>query len=385
MRKRNVSLTGFFILSLVLSSMALKPYWNSNMLFFQNEAGEIAKQTRFVATLCGVETWYKDYLAYIDEFVSNGPFDFWLYDPWNGWRFREVNAYSLTESIWFSYWLDLGDIPWDAYNKIYDALTADRGGNQPSYWDPYWSWKWRSKYIETRYSENGDTADANANCWGTADYLAKDGEWIGEYQTSFPSGANNDGDRFPHIYIWGSWSPNPYKIDNDLDGTNGNVELLGWDSAANYPSPQYVLNTFDVVRLSGAPYSGGPRMFNVDVGDNEHCLAYLCTGEQRWWDIDPSSQDYRYVAYVYEKHNYGNTLLCPYGINILGHDDWAWDEPPVGGVGDYDLKFNAYFKKYGYNKQNLTSYWCESWPDDGRIPQIIRDDETEYYGGSCNN
>ncbi|MBN2037283.1 MAG: hypothetical protein JW768_11120 [Chitinispirillaceae bacterium] len=389
MIKKNLFLPGLVVLIFSIHSMALAPYWTGGMLFFQNEAGEVAKKTRYKATVCGVETWYHEYRWYIEEFVANGPFYDWMYLPWAGWSWTQVNAETLTQSIWNSYWLSLDDVPsWNGtYDEICDALSDDRSGGQSSYWDPYVSFKWRSKYMETRYSEIGDQSHANANCWGTADYLAKDAEWIGEYTYSFPNGANNDGERFPHIYLDGSYSwRSGHMIDLDLDGTNGNVELREWGPAANDPYPKYAINTFDVIRLSGEPYENGPRMFEVDVGDNNHCLAYLCTGEERWLDIDPSSDDWRPVAYVYEKHNYGNTVWCPYGINILGHDDWAWTSPPVGGVGAYDNDFNAYFKKYGDNKMNLADYYCESWPGDGRIPQIIRDDESDYYGygSTCN-
>lgn len=250
MIKKRLTLAGLLVFSLSLSSIALEPYWEWNvMLKFHNEGGEIAQETRFKATVCGVETWYHEFRWNIEEFVSNGPFMGWLPDLYLGWRYTEINAYTLTESIWYTNWLNLLDVPWDVYSVMTAALTNDRNGTPQSDLDPYYQWKWRSKYMENRYQENGIGDCVFANCYGTADYLAKDREWIGWYEGMYPNGASRSGETFPHIYLTGSQIAWGHKIDLDLDGSNGNVELRGWGPAADYPYPGNVVNAFDVILM----------------------------------------------------------------------------------------------------------------------------------------
>ena len=393
MIKRCLGFFGFLCIITSTKVCALEPYWVGNtMLFFASEPGEVARETRFTATLCGVETWYYEYRWAIEQFVSTGPFQGWL----PGFGVTEVNGERLAECVWTTSWLNFSDIPWDGiYPKLCAALNNDRNYPGWSGWfDPFNNWKWRSRYMEERYMENGDYAweeeGFNANCWGTADYLAKDMEWAGEYVYKFPYPRNDPlalGSTFPHIYLEGSDAgASGYKIDNDLDEYHGRASLVGYGYGQSYPSPKGLLNTFDVIRLSYNPYDpveGSVFLHGIDVGKNRHCVSFLCTGEKRWSHIVPSSPDTRYVTYIYEKHNYGDPIANPYGTNILGHDDWGWDEP-VDRIGEYDQCFNSFFKKFGYNKQILADYWCESWPDAWQIPQVIRDDEAFFYGYYCN-
>jgi hypothetical protein len=211
--------------------------------------------------------------------------------------------------------------------------------------------------IPDEYDKNGNPdAPANANCWGTADYLAKDYEWKRMYEAWYPGGAPSAEYRFPYITLWGNsvsvscpdyvYEDHDYYIDRDLHPDNGRAVCMGHGPNV---SPEYILNAFDVVRIALPPeehcVEGIFQLGVDDLGYNVHCVAYLCTDElgQTW---------------VYEKHNSGNTYHHPYGINILGDDQYV---SPVMYIGRHDDKYNSYFKKFWNYKDLWPSSYDLNW------------------------
>lgn len=286
-----------------------------------------------------------------------GPYDDYL--PVFG--YTEINPTNLALLIWFDTDLDLNEIsPSTVYDEIIPALENDKANYQcPTCngwtWDPWPDWKWRSIYMEGRRAENGNSTTINANCWETADYLAKDYEWVQKYQAAFPNGTTAWANKFPHIYLDGgkyytNGQYNAHCVDDDLSGFNGNAVFKG-HGVGRTVTPENKLNSFDVIRLAATPTNpSAPQNYemavsNINVGRNLHCVAYLCT--------DQSGQ-----SWIYEKHNYGDTRTKPYGINILGYDQWT---APVLGIGNYNTSYNSYFKKYDFYKSMYGAGWDENW------------------------
>lgn len=122
---------------------------------------------------------------------------------------------------------------------------------------------------------------------------------------------------------------------------------------SSYPQPENLLNSFDVIRLANDPINPNATLNyemeinNINIGENLHCVAYICT-------------DQLHRAWIYEKHNYGCTKNCPYGLNILGNDQWTF---PVSGIGMYNNSYCSFFKKFGHYKQNLASTWDINWAE----------------------
>jgi hypothetical protein len=353
----------FPLILMATGAFALYPYWKyDSMLLFKCEGGEIAIKTRFKATISGVETWYREYRSIIEDFVDDGYAYAYLTDQWG---YCQVNAVKLATTCYYDESLELQDAyNSDVHSALIQALRDDSsgysiteyycGGGCAGQWDPYSDWKWRSYYMEDRYISNADTRDRNANCWGTADYLARDFEWRDMYVDEFPSGAPDWEHKFPNIYLeGGKWYPpywgypehyNPHCIDDDLDpGTNGRAVYRGRTSGTNPdPSvkPEELINSFCVVRLAVDPQTPKTKYelepaSGHNVGENLHCLAYLCTDEGG--DV-----------WMYEKGNYGSTDDAPYGLRILG-------------TGGYSTRYRSFFKKYGNNKDNFADSYQLNW------------------------
>lgn len=359
MKIKSFFLTIMCICCLSQTSSAIFPKWYSNFLFFQYEYGDYSRYTLPHAIINGLETWYNKYAGYINILVLYGPYTDYL-PPW-GWI--TVTPEYLASEIYVDAELGLNDVPYSAFSDIISWLQVDidvgwQGPPAGEMYDPYDWLLWRSKYMENRRKENNSSTKIMANCWGTADYLAMDYEWAQGYpsnkQWALNNGYGSFGATFPHIYVDGgryyrNGQYNPYCIDDDLSGANSNVEykLCG---AGRTVSPNNVLNSFDVIRLSYTPQTP-PKSYEMltstseNVGENRHCVAYLCTDQmgQSW---------------IYEKHNFGNARQNPYGINILGYDQWT---SPVLGIGNYNFSYNSYFKKYGYSKNNLANTLNENW------------------------
>ncbi|MBD3345432.1 MAG: hypothetical protein GF401_10260 [Chitinivibrionales bacterium] len=380
MRKYIVSIFAFALL-MTFQSQAVRPYFNSYGWFQLLSEGEIAISTRYASVTSGVETWYNKWRGHIEYYVNTGPWYGAVY-MYGQWQYRYIDADIIASLIRADNTLGLQDIPQEVVDYVESKLEYDRNRmvNHPndyynSYWypwesDPITQLKWRSVYMEGRYAENDFTTctDIHANCWGTADYLAMDYEWAEKYEYDFPGGAPSDRYRFPHIYVdggkyylyYGQYYYNEYCIDDDLDPDvgDGNQRAVfkgHRTGAAPSPQPENLLNSFDVIRLAEDPIVQndpephemgiGSSGSEINVGKNLHCVAYLCTDE------------YNY-AWVYEKHNYGCTKEKPYGINVLGYDLWG---PPVIGIGAYDDKYCSFFKKYGYNKDNMPDSYDMNW------------------------
>ncbi len=348
MNQKRLLLAWLPVFFMAANACALYPYWSSGMLYLKFEGGELAKKTRVISTVIGVETFYREYRSIIEDFIDDG--EAWAYLPGEG--YCRVDAEKLASTCFNDPWLQLWDVySSQAYNQMVDALRFDSSGlGTGTYYDPYSTWKWRSVYMENRYASNSDTRLRNANCWGTADYMARDFEWRDMYVDEFPNGASSWKDKFPNIYLEGGQRyyggpVNPHCIDDDLDpNTNDRAVFQGRTSGVNPdPSvkPEELINSFDVVRLAEEPTGQPADYWELDptgddnVGENLHSLAYLCTDENG--DV-----------WMYEKANYGSTEYAPYGLRKLG-------------TGDYAQNYRSFFKKYGDYKENLADSYDLNW------------------------
>jgi hypothetical protein len=340
MRKEKYSVATRFICIIFLlfaaeAAYAIKPYFNQyGMLVLRAETCHGQMNTGYLAVCMGVETWLYKYYWIINSFCFGNP-NYTYYDYLPGYGFTQVTAEKLAMAIYTDAALGLGRVPTLNYNMIKWGLQKDHDLNKLavtySYdWDPYTYWKWRSVYMETGYIENSSVTvqpgaalpnnqrRINANCWGTADYLAKDAEWKQKYQADFPNGASTWETKFPHVYLdggkyyyWGQY--NEFCLDDDLGPqVNYRADFVGYGQNV---ASRNTVNSFDVIRLAATPsghippYSYEMVVGSVNVGENLHGVAYLTT-------------DNAYNAWYYEKHNYGAALYNPYGVGafpIWGH------------------------------------------------------------------
>ena len=344
---------------LMTDAMALKPYFNSyGYLVIKAEANEGRMYTGYWSIVGGVESWLSKYFWTINQYCLWNDNDTY-YANLPNYGYTQVTSQKLANMILYDQSLGLSRVPVSVVNKIAEALQTDHDVCKTNHvlsvsadyvWDPYYDWKWRSAYMEGRYAENNSTVQINANCWGTADYLAKDNEWVHKYQADFPNGAPDDARKFPHIYLdGGKYYPGGYYNAHCIDDDLSNPDRATFLGTGTGVVPRSTVNSFDVIRLANTPKtpSWNYEMIvnTVNTGENVHCIAYLMT-------------DYNGQAWYYEKHNYGNTRSCPYGVNILGNDQWTY---PVGSVGAYNNSFRSYFRKYGDNKGNLATSNEQNW------------------------
>src|SRR5690554_741372 len=347
----------------LLSNMqtnAMYPAYNTYGWLLLNSENESSPYVKANAVMLGVEQWYKTYEWMINQYIQSGSFYQYIYI--NGsWTNTYITPRVLAEQIYCDYNLGLMDTPSEVVDELESKIIyEDTYGWSGQTIDPISTWKWRSYYMEGMYAENDFTTcnQINANCWGTADYLAMDNEWEQKYVSDFPSGAPDWGSKFPHIYLdGGKYYPsgqfNEYCIDDDLNPyQNWKAELKGHRyGTSNYPQPENLLNAFDVIRLAEDPIDPNNALNyeleinNINVGENLHCVAYICT-------------DQLHRAWIYEKHNYGCTMYCPYGLSILGNDQWT---SPVAGIGMYNNSYCSFFKKFGWSKRNLANTWDMNW------------------------
>lgn len=359
--KKLLMVTFVFSLLSNMQTQAMYPAYNTYGWLLLNSEYESSPYVKANAIMLGVEQWYKNYEWMINQYIQSGSFYQYIYI--NGsWSNTYITPRVLAEQVYYDWNLNLWDVP----SGVIDELEAkiiyeDTYGWYGTTVDPISTWKWRTYYMEGMYAENDFTTcnDIFANCWGTADYLAMDYEWVGKYTSNFPYGAPDWGTKFPHIYLdggktypWGQY--NEYCLDDDLNPyVNWRAEFKGHRyGASTYPQPGNLLNAFDVIRLADNPTDPNVAqdyemaIDNINVGYNLHGVAYICTDQSQH-------------AWIYEKHNLGCTMYCPYGLNILGNDQWT---APVGGIGGYNDSYCSFFKKYGFNKQNLANTWNTNWP-----------------------
>lgn len=379
------------VLVSALPTEAMKPDWDygDQYLLVYKEAGDnTSVVTQYAAVVGGVERWYSEMYYHVNQYVYAGPHWEYMWIPGYGPDYVYVTAEWLANSIYNIDYFGFDRLPANVGDKIKAAIGQDfynyHYGSEPTWFDPYGDWKWRSDYMEQRYADNSDgdrALPAAANCWATADYLAKDLEWAqgysaykqaapGNWSTPVPyfqqgqyigwnyAAVTTQGVTFPRFYLDGWQYQNNYCIDDDLDpNENARAELVTHGMAGQV-SPYWWINAFDVIRIAEETHDPtGDQPENEDfmlggtlnLGTNGHCVAYLCT--------DRSGN-----PWIYEKHNYGSPYLCPYGINILGDDQWGGNVLSVGG---WDNGYNSYFWKYGDNKNNLAASGEYSWVPSG--------------------
>jgi len=338
MKFQRFTVYNLIIFCFVFEAFSLRPVWYMGMLLFENDPYEIAIKTRFMATVCGVETWYNNWEDLIEQYIHYGPFYASVPDPdgYYGYSYKEINEYTLTDLIWDTPWLYLESIPKTGTNGIQDfiidALQADNSGESiwqqtMDYWDPYYYWKWRSVYIETMHASNHDTRLRNSNCWGTANYLMKGYEWVDDYaynrQDALNMGIAPDLASFPNIFCrsYTLNTLNGYKIcpdeteneccgiDDDLHpNINGKAELCYLQHVYNVDiteeRPWNYTNAFDVIRhgshVVGTQEGVGPGDMAVNYRQeggmygqmyrllyNDHSAVYICTDEDKnMWCFD---------------------------------------------------------------------------------------------------
>jgi hypothetical protein len=328
-------------------AMAMKPYFSvGGMLLFDKQDNTLSPNTEEMAIIGGVEQWYKAFSAHVRLYIYNSTPQY-QYIPTRsgGWVYVQLTPTNLAGLIYDATWLDLGDTPSSVYNAIVQAIQKDknRSGFSP---DPYAYWKWRSVYMEGRYAENGSSQFINANCWGTADYLAADLQWKGYYAWQFPNGSPDAAHRFPHIYldgpIVGSEGTNPYALDRDF--INPSRSRLKADGVTTDIRPEYILNSFDLIRYGLNP-SAYPSQSALII--NGHDLGWLSSGHSAVYLASDVLGD----SYLFEKANFGATQNAPYQIRKYGTGTY---EDPSGF-------YNSFFKKFGNFKLNLATTYDQNW------------------------
>jgi len=373
----------FILIALLLpvQTHSIKPVFNDYGLFeLISESPNGDYPTRFKAILYGVESWYWLWDTYIEDYIANGPYWSYIPGPDGEWGYNYVDNNSLANLIHNDTSLSLTDVSNEYVDSIRNSLYNDRtNGNRTSWVDPWGYWGWRINYMEEMYSRNDNTTYARANCWGTADYLAKDYQWADWYEDEHPYGTTNYYEKFPYIYLDGNaryWDYNygggwhgyrDFYIDYDLRYNPSEFGVTRAVYKGDWPnsSVKYLINAFDVIRIayhSGSKNLAGEEIppevelnvwsdydsDTVRIGYNLHCVGYLCTS-----DFDS--------VWVYEKHNYGSTAENPYGLNILGDDIYKYGDNSVRMPILYDTCYTTYFKKYSYNKELYDSDWILNW------------------------
>lgn len=357
------SLTG---LMMTVGLQAMYPQCNSYGWLVLVKEGEAAPHTKAKAVTSGVETWYREWRMYIEGFVDFGEYNAYLPGSDCSLSFQHVDARTLAELIYNDCTLELYDVPGQVIDEIEDKLNQDRyhsecgweprcGRPYPSYIDPIGDWKWRSAYMEDMYSFNSDSRSRCANCYGTADYLAKDYEWVDGYeqmkQNCASEGYDLYGLPFVQIFGWGyggTWEncirQHEICIDDDLDpDENARAELVGhhayYDTPNGRPPEQTYMNTFDVVRYSASHTPGYPSCKELIVdsdslGTASHAAVFICKDETgEWWSFEKADND-----------------MAPYRLKT------------IGALPGYETPlYRSYFKKYGYNKENLADSWDYNW------------------------
>jgi hypothetical protein len=351
----NRAILVFAAVTLVASSptWALRPEWNSyGWLLINAEHSEGRMYTGYWSIVGGVETWLYKYYWTINRFCyGNDNNDYWTTLPYYG--YTHVTAQKLADMIRYDSDLNLHWVPSKVVDKIAWALQADHDSNhQPpkgphETWDPYYDWKWRSKFMEERYAENGDLTRIMSNCWGNADYLTRSFDWAEAYPANKQYGLDNGMSQwaasFPHIYLDGWQYGNSHSIDGDLDDHHWRFHLEGTGNISG--GLKYLINSFDVIRMADQPgspsYGSATYELNwntTNVGQNKHCAVYLCT--------DRSGK-----PWFYQKGNFGATAYAPYGIHAFGLDS-TWQ---------YENHFRSYFRHDGDYKKNLADAWEIDW------------------------
>jgi hypothetical protein len=349
------SIIGIFLLiaGISTSSFALKPEWNSyGWLLINAEYAEGQMYTGYWSIVGGAETWLYKYYWTINTFCyGNDNNDYWTTLPYYG--YTHVTAEKLANMIWYDGSISDPYVPYETVQKIAWALQADHDSNhQPpkapnAQWDPVGDWKWRSIFMEARYSENGDPTMIMSNCWGNADYLTRSEEWADAYpenkQRAVNYGMSEWAASFPYIYLDGEVYGNSYSIDADLlDYYNSWFRLKGTGNISG--GLKNLINSFDVIRMAEQPtHPSIPNSYElaiggVNLGQNMHCAAYICT--------DRSGK-----PWFYQKGNFGATASAPYGLHAFGLDpNWQ-----------YETHFRSYFRHDGDMKLNYANSWEIDW------------------------
>lgn len=342
-------------------SHAIKPEWNSGMLLLKAEYTHGRMNTGYAAVAGGVEQWFNWYQYVIEAFCfNNSGYTYWANLP--GYGYTQVTAEKLAYTIWNESFLGLTFVPYEVIERIETALQEDHDNNayevsSTHQWDPYWDWKWRSVFMEGRYSENGSSTAIMSNCWGNANYLTMAGQWLDGYSTyksqALGFGFSEWGASFPHIYLdGGEYYPtdqfNDYSIDRDLQQT---ANYTGFEFAAygNEVDPRYYINSFDIVRMAEFPidpenaelWEMEPINSGINVGENVHSAVYLTT-------------DAAGVGWMYQKGNFGSTDSAPYGLHYIGDALGVWQ------YGD-TFSYRSYFRHHGFGKALLANSYDIDW------------------------
>jgi hypothetical protein len=337
--------------------MAIQPVWNSyGWLLLKAESGEGRMHTGYWAIVGGTETWLNKYYWHIQKFCyGNDNYAYWTTLPYYG--YTQVTAKKLARLIWNDSDLQLHKVPSKVVDKIAWALQADHDskGVLPKgpydTWDPLGAWKWRSVYMERMYAEKNRTEDMDANCWGTANYLTRSFEWAAAYpankQKALNSGRSVWAATFPHIFLDGPVIQGKYSFDNDLLKNKWRFALKGTcsnptkETCGTYPGLQNIINSFDIIRISGGMTWGTYENLvwnDQDLGLNQHGAVYICT-------------DRAGNAWFYEKANTGPPASVPsrYDLNTFGRTPGR------------DHQFRSFFRHDGDYKKNLADSYDIDW------------------------
>lgn len=339
-------ITIIILLITTTSVFAMTPVFSSGMLVLETDDTMSRTYTGYWSVICGVGTWYYREQSFIMNYCWYRKGQVY-YDTLPYYGYTDVTSEKLANLIWNDYSLGLGYVSQQVVDQIKAALDLDYAAaslpkNFAELWDPFVNWQWRSAYMENRYAEDGNTEEIMANCWGTADYLTRSFKWVDAYPSNkawaLSYGISEWGATFPHIYLDGGPSIS-YSIDNDFYENSYRFYLKAAAPAEFNPPINIYLNSFDVIRMSDNPGYDNLVIDGINLGENLHCAAYLCTDAMgRHW--------------FYEKGNFGATYYAPYGIRAFGVDPY-WQ---------YENCYRSLFQHNDYYKQNMAGSYDENWP-----------------------
>ncbi len=359
-KKWRLSIGAIGLVLLINSAFAIKPEWvNQEYLLLKAEGGHGQMRTGYTAVVGGVATWLYKYYWEINQFCF-GNEDYTYYATLPGYGYTQVTAQKLANAISYDGSLQLYWVPSVVISRIAEALQVDHDLNGPYvtagyYYDPYYDWKWRSVYMEAQRERTilGLDPLIEANCWGTSSYLTRTCRWsLGSesFIERFCDANSLDPSycSWPNVYLDGPATRSrqsgitllPYSFDNELTDYGNYFYLKGFARSDEGVDPRYLINSFDLIRLSDNSAYDVLNYNGVDLGANFHGAAYICTSNDgAHWVFEKSNN-----------HGAAYQLMTFYSY-----------EPYEPSYSNLYRRYRSYWHHDGDMKMNLANSWETNW------------------------